>query len=69
MRTLVISGGTGSVSLKTELSKFIDRKNLVTLINCYDNGLSTGLVRKVFNGEILGPSDARKQQFLDYELY
>ncbi len=69
MRTLVISGGTGSISLKKELSKFVDRKNLVTLINCYDNGLSTGLVRKVFDGEILGPSDARKQQFLDYELY
>jgi len=69
MRTLVISGGTGSIGLKRELSKFIDRKNLCTLINCYDNGLSTGLVRKVFDGEILGPSDARKQQFLDYELY
>jgi 2-phospho-L-lactate transferase/gluconeogenesis factor (CofD/UPF0052 family) len=69
MKTTIISGGTGSVALKTELSKFVDRKNLVTLINCYDNGLSTGLVRKVFNGEILGPSDARKQQFLDYEIY
>lgn len=69
MRTLIISGGTGSIRLKEELSKFIDRRNLKTLINCYDNGLSTGLVRKVFNGEILGPSDARKQQFLDYELY
>jgi len=69
MRTLIISGGTGSINLKKELSKYVDRKNLKTLINCYDNGLSTGLVRKVFNGEILGPSDARKQQFLDYKLY
>lgn len=69
MRTLVLSGGSGSKALKQGLSKYIDRHNLTTLINCYDNGLSTGLVRKVFDGKILGPSDARKQQFLDYDLY
>jgi 2-phospho-L-lactate transferase/gluconeogenesis factor (CofD/UPF0052 family)/hydroxymethylpyrimidine pyrophosphatase-like HAD family hydrolase len=69
MKTLILSGGSGSKALKQGLSKYIDRRDLVTLINCYDNGLSTGLVRKVFDGSILGPSDARKQQFLDYELY
>jgi len=69
MKIMVISGGTGSIKIKENLSKYIHYKNLYTLINCYDNGLSTGLVRKVFNGNILGPSDARKQQFLDYKLY
>jgi len=69
MKVLIISGGTGSKQLKKGLSKYLDINNMYTLVNAYDNGLSTGIVRKVFNGEILGPSDVRKQQFLDYELY
>ena len=69
MKVTVISGGTGSIALKKGLSKFIPKENLYTIVNAYDNGLSTGLVRKVFNGDILGPSDVRKQQLLDYSLY
>jgi len=69
MKLTVISGGTGSISLKKSLSDFIPIENLYTLVNAYDNGLSTGLVRKVFNGDVLGPSDVRKQQLLDYILY
>ena len=32
--------------------------DLTLLVNAYDNGQSTGLVRRLFN--ILGPSDVRK---------
>jgi len=69
MKVLIVSGGTGSVELKKGLSKYIPFVNLYTLVNAYDNGKSTGLIRKVFDGNILGPSDVRKQQFLDYQLY
>jgi len=69
MKICIISGGSGSVQLKKGLSKYVPIENIYTLVNAYDNGLSTGLVRKVFNGDILGPSDIRKQQLLDYSNY
>jgi len=66
MKVLVISGGSGSTEIQKGLKNYpID---LTILVNGYDNGKSTGLIRQVFNGKILGPSDIRKNQFLQYKL-
>ena len=69
MRILILSGGTGSVALQKGLSEVVNEDTKVqVLVNCYDNGLSTGAVRQVFGGNILGPSDLRKNQTLIMEL-
>lgn len=67
MKILIFAGGTGSIALQQGIASAIEntvvsRENLdiKVLVNAYDNGLSTGAVRKVFNGTILGPSDVRK---------
>ena len=51
-------GGRGSANLIKELVKYSNVK-LNLLINGYDNGLSTGVLRKFIPG-MLGPSDFRK---------
>lgn len=69
MRILILSGGTGSVALQKGLAELVNEDIKVqVLTNCYDNGLSTGAVRQVFDGNILGPSDLRKNQTLLMEL-
>jgi 2-phospho-L-lactate transferase/gluconeogenesis factor (CofD/UPF0052 family) len=66
MKILILTGGTGSIALQRGihevLGPIIDELEVKVLVNCYDNGLSTGVVRKVFDGKILGPSDVRKNQ-------
>lgn len=66
MNILIIAGGTGSIALQTGLYSLIgeqlDGITTKVLVNAYDNGLSTGTVRKVMGGKILGPSDVRKNQ-------
>ncbi len=58
MRVVLFTGGRGSSELSRELIKN-DRIDLTLAINGYDNGLSTGEVRR-FLGDSLGPSDFRK---------
>ena len=67
MKVVIFSGGTGSIALQ---KGFNEHKsiNVQVVINAYDNGLSTGAVRKVLDGKILGPSDLRKNQLLQAEL-
>ena len=72
MNVVIFAGGTGSIALQRGLhdiffSKF-DQVNLSIIVNAYDNGLSTGAVRKVMDGKILGPSDVRKNQTTRLEL-
>lgn len=66
MKIVIIAGGTGSIALQTGLYSLLDGKvegvDIKVIVNAYDNGLSTGLVRKVMGGRILGPSDVRKNQ-------
>lgn len=66
MNILILAGGTGSIALQTGLYELLDvnRDGFDTkvLVNAYDNGKSTGDVRKVMDGRILGPSDVRKNQ-------
>src|SRR6478672_5194742 len=57
-RVVVFSGGRGSGVLSRQLVKD-PRIELTLAINGYDDGLSTGEVRR-FLGDSLGPSDFRK---------
>lgn len=58
LRVVLFSGGRGSAALSTELVRRHD-VSLTIAINGYDDGLSTGEVRR-FLGDALGPSDFRK---------
>lgn len=65
MNILIVAGGTGSIQIQRGLFAYLDGLEGVktqVLVNAYDNGLSTGAVRTVVNGQILGPSDVRKNQ-------
>lgn len=69
MKIVIFTGGTGSVALQTGLYELYgDDIEVNCIFNAYDNGLSTGLVRQVFDGKILGPSDLRKNQILRHKL-
>ena len=58
LRIVIFSGGRGSTVLSKELLRD-SRISLTLAINGYDDGLSTGEIRR-FLGEALGPSDFRK---------
>ena len=58
IRVCVFCGGHGGTSLVRELAKRPDIHTTL-LVNGYDNGLSTGLLRGLVPG-MLGPSDFRK---------
>ena len=74
MKVVILSGGTGSIALQKGLHQFVDGNrdsrglDIDVIVNAYDNGLSTGAVRRVLDGKILGPSDVRKNQAVLYEL-
>jgi len=66
MNIVIFAGGTGSISLQRgmyrALEACLDGIDTKIIVNAYDNGLSTGTVRAVMGGRILGPSDVRKNQ-------
>jgi 2-phospho-L-lactate transferase/gluconeogenesis factor (CofD/UPF0052 family) len=66
MNIVILTGGTGSIALQTGLfnvlEKYTDGVDIKIIVNGYDSGLSTGVVRRVCGGKILGPSDIRKNQ-------
>jgi 2-phospho-L-lactate transferase/gluconeogenesis factor (CofD/UPF0052 family)/molybdopterin-guanine dinucleotide biosynthesis protein A len=65
----LFSGGTGSEEIQKGLWNFIGKYIKVNIIvNGYDDGKSTGIVRKIYNDKILGPSDLRKNQLLRHKL-
>ncbi|MFI5956391.1 2-phospho-L-lactate transferase CofD family protein [Cryptosporangium sp. NPDC051539] len=57
-RVALFSGGRGSASIGRELVRRADLHTSV-LVNAYDDGLSTGALRRLIPG-LLGPSDFRK---------
>lgn len=66
MKIVILTGGTGSIALQRGLYNALDANvdgiDTKVVVNAYDNGLSTGAVRQVMKGQILGPSDVRKNQ-------
>lgn len=66
MRIVIFAGGTGSQALQHGIYHTLERKldgvDTKIIVNAYDNGLSTGVVRQIMHGQILGPSDVRKNQ-------
>lgn len=63
----LISGGSGSTNIQKGLHEFIPNLPINLIINGYDDGKSTGVLRKLFKGT-LGISDFRKNQILEYKL-
>lgn len=73
MNIVLINGGRGGTSFIEELKK-INNCKIFSIVNAYDDGKSTGLLRNFFN--ILGPSDIRKVHSLllneinpNYDIY
>jgi len=66
MKIVILTGGTGSIALQQGLHEALETQldgiDVSIIVNAYDNGLSTGEVRRVMDGRILGPSDVRKNQ-------
>ena len=58
LSVVMFSGGRGTGALTEALLRYPDIK-LSLLVNAYDDGLSTGLLRRFIPG-MLGPSDIRK---------
>ena len=67
---MIFSGGTGSIAIQEGLSLIYGKNNynLDIIINAYDNGKSTGVCRKIFDNQILGPRDLRKNQMTQYKI-
>lgn len=57
-RIVLFCGGSGACELVKTLTR-ADDIDLTILVNCYDDGLSTGQLRACIPG-MLGPSDVRK---------
>ena len=71
---VIFSGGRGSSSLISAIKTINNIESITSIINTYDDGKSSGKLRKIFN--MPGPSDIRKVQelYLDksdtkYNLY
>jgi 2-phospho-L-lactate transferase/gluconeogenesis factor (CofD/UPF0052 family) len=58
MKIVMFCGGRGATTITESLLRQTNAE-VTLVINCYDNGLSTGRIRKHING-LLGPSDFRK---------
>lgn len=70
LKVLLFCGGSGGKALQGGFDSLFDYGNyeLHAIINAYDNGKSTGVCRRIFNSDILGPSDLRKNQLTQFKL-
>jgi 2-phospho-L-lactate transferase/gluconeogenesis factor (CofD/UPF0052 family) len=69
MLITIFSGGSGSLEIQRGLYKiFGDTVEQRIIINGYDDGKSTGAVRRLYDNTILGPSDLRKNQVFRHQL-
>lgn len=71
MKITLVTGGTGSTNIQKGFYEFIQNQydySLNLIINGYDDGKSTGVLRDLFPGT-LGISDFRKNQILEYKLH
>ena len=67
MKILIFSGGSASKNFQKKLYEL--GYECDNLVNLYDDGLSTGLVREAMDWTILGPSDMRKNQLVKHEIH
>ena len=58
LNVVLFSGGRGTASIAAALVNH-DQVKLTSIVNAYDDGLSTGRIRAFVQG-MLGPSDIRK---------
>jgi hypothetical protein len=63
----IITGGSGSTNIQKGLYEICPKLSINLLINGYDDGKSTGILRQLFPNT-LGISDFRKNQMLEYKL-
>ena len=63
----IIYGGTGSINIQKGLFEIFPKLSINLLINGYDDGKSTGILRELYPNT-LGISDFRKNQILEYKL-
>jgi len=63
----IITGGSGSTNIQKGLHEIVPNLSINLLINGYDDGKSTGVLRQLFPNT-LGISDFRKNQILEYKL-
>ena len=63
----IVTGGSGSVNIQKGFNDINPYLKLNLIINGYDDGKSTGILRNLFP-ESLGISDFRKNQILEYKL-
>jgi 2-phospho-L-lactate transferase/gluconeogenesis factor (CofD/UPF0052 family) len=72
VKIVIFTGGTGSTALQRGLYQALDSRldgiQTRVIVNAYDNGLSTGAVRRALGGLILGPSDVRKNHTTRLQL-
>lgn len=62
MKFCLFNGGRGARAVLRAIQEYFPRAQVSALINTYDDGKSTGELRRFF--EIAGPSDVRKVQHL-----
>jgi 2-phospho-L-lactate transferase/gluconeogenesis factor (CofD/UPF0052 family) len=68
MIVTIFSGGSGSEEIQKGLHSYGNSIKVNIIVNGYDDGKSTGIVRKIYNNSILGPSDLRKNQLIKHRL-
>ncbi len=61
LNVVVLNGGRGAASIIPSMLRY-QGINVTSIVNAYDDGKSTGLIRRFF--DMLGPSDIRKVQEL-----
>ena len=66
MHSYIISGGSGSTNIQKGLNEICPTIPINLLINGYDEGKSTGVLRNLFKNTS-GISDFRKNQILEYK--
>ena len=67
MKITLITGGSGSENIQRGLYQINRHIGIDIIINGYDDGKSTGVLRRLFKNT-LGISDFRKNQVLEYNL-
>jgi GT2 family glycosyltransferase/2-phospho-L-lactate transferase/gluconeogenesis factor (CofD/UPF0052 family) len=73
LKVVIFSGGRGSGNISNGIRDYARSSSIKIevnhITNAYDDGKSTGEVRRFYNHSVLGPSDVRKIQEKQYEFF